>query len=67
MGNVAAKATTHYTVPGGQVHSIEFCFYDLSDVVQDSSLVECEGDAVNCVLLHLLWHIAVLDNGVLSS
>jgi hypothetical protein len=29
-------------------------------------LVEREGNAVDCVLLHLLWHVAVLHDGVLS-
>ena len=53
-------------MPGGQVHGVELCFDNLSDVVEHTFLLESKGDAVDCVLLHLLRHVTLLHNCVVS-
>ena len=64
MGHVAAHAATDYTVPSWQVHCIKLCFNDFSDVVEYAFLLECKRDAVYCMLLHLVRHVATFYNGV---
>ena len=66
VGHVGAHATPHDTVPSWQVHLIELSFDDLSDVVEDPSLLEGERNCIDSMLLHVLIHVGRLDNCVLS-
>ena len=49
-------------MPGWKEHCIEFVFDDLSDVVENSSLLEGEGNAVDGLLLHVSIHVCELDD-----
>ena len=53
-------------MPGWEEHCIEFVFDDLRNVVENSSLLEREGDAVDGLLLHVSVHVCELDDCVLS-
>ena len=53
-------------MPGWEEHCIEFVLDDLRDVVQNSSLLEGECDAVHGLLLHVSIHVCKFDDGVLS-
>ena len=65
MGNVGAESAPDDAVPSRQVHLVKLCLDDLCNIIEDSSLLECEGDAVDCMLLHVLVHVSVLDDSVL--
>ena len=60
VGHIGAQSAPNDTMPGGQVHLIELCLDDLSDVVKDSTLLEGESNTVNGMLLHALVHIGIL-------
>ena len=66
VGHVGAQPASHDAVPSRQIHRVKLCLDDLSDVVEDSSLLEGEGHAVDGVLLHVLVHISVLHHCILS-
>ena len=53
-------------MPGWEEHCIEFVFDDLSDIVENSSLLEGERNAINSLLLHVSVHVCELDDCVLS-
>ena len=53
-------------MPGWEEHCIEFVFDDLRNVVENSSLLEREGHAVDSLLLHVSVHVCELDDCVLS-
>jgi len=50
-------------VPGGVVLFVELLLDVCGNVLLDVVLLQRLGCAVNCILLHLLGHIRVLDNG----
>ena len=54
---IRAKSTAHYTMPRGQIHSVELGFYDLCYIVQNTSLLERKLNAVHSVRLHCVWHV----------
>ena len=66
MGDVAAHAAAHNAVPCRQVDRIELCFDNFCNVIEDSSLLESKGNAVDSVLHHVVAHIGELDHCVLG-
>ena len=66
VGDVGAQATAHDAVPRGQVHCIELCLNDLSDVVKYATLRKGKWDTVDGMLLHEIVHISILDHGIFS-
>ena len=57
VGHVGAHSTPNDAVPGRQVHSVEFSFDYLCNVVQDFLLSERKRHTIHCVLLHSLAHV----------
>ena len=66
VGDICAKATAYDTVPRWQVHLVKLCLDDLSDVVEDTALLEGKVDAIYSVLLHWFVHVGILDHCVLG-
>ena len=66
VGDICAKATAYDTVPRWQVHLVKLCLDDLSDIVEDTALLEGKGDAIDSVLLHWFVHVGILDHCVLG-
>ena len=66
MTHVCTETTTYDTMPGGKKHGVELIFNYLCNIIKNSSLLECECHAVDCLLLHVLVHVSKLDNCVLS-
>ena len=66
MGHECTHTSANDAVPGRQVHSVELCFYDFSDVIQNTSLLERKCNTVNCMLLHFWHHVRKFDNSVFS-
>ena len=66
VGHVGAHTAPDDTMPSGQVHRVELCLDDLSDVVEHSSLLESKGDAIHGMLLHKFVHIRIFDYCVFS-
>ena len=63
MGDVAPKVLSDNDVPGRTVASVEF-FLDLcSDIFFDGVFVEGSGGDVDALLLHVLYHVDVFDDG----
>ena len=54
MGHITAHSSSNDTVPCRLVHNIEFSFYYLGNVIEDSLLLECMFTAINGMLLHSL-------------
>ena len=61
MWNIRSHSSSYYTVPSRQVHCIEFCFNNLCNIVQYPFLLKCKRNAINCMLLHFIWHITTLN------
>ena len=59
---VTSHSSSDNAVPRRLVHHVELGLYDLSDVVEDSFLLECVLATVNCMLLHPLGHVCEFDN-----
>ena len=66
VGHIGAQPAPNNTMPGGQVHLIELCLDDLSDVVKDPTLLERESNTVNGMLLHEFVHVSILNDSVLG-
>lgn len=64
MGNIASKVLPHNNMPSGRESSIKLLLDLRSDVFLDVVLVERGGRDVDGVLLHLLGHVDVLDDGL---
>ena len=62
MGHVRAKVPTDNAMPGGVVLLVELLFNIGSDVLLDVELFKRLVGAVDCVLLHFLRHVSVLDH-----
>ena len=62
---VGAHPATHDAVPSRQIHLVKFCLYNLSNVIEYSSLLESERHAIDSMLLHKLIHVCILDHCVL--
>ena len=58
------EETVPLTVPGGVVLLVELLLDVGCDVLLDVVLLECLCGAVDGVLLHLLGHVRVLDDGL---
>ena len=66
MGDICTKTAANNAVPGGQVHLIELCLNDLSNIVENASLLECKCHTVNGMLLHEFVHVSILNDSVLG-
>ena len=66
MGDIWAKTAANNAVPGGQVHLIELCLNDLSNIVENTSLLEGKCHTVNGMLLHEFVHVSILNDSVLG-
>ena len=63
VGDVAAKVLSDDDVPGWAVSTVELLLDLGSDVLFDVVLFECCGGDVYALLLHLLAHVDVFDDG----
>ena len=63
MCDVRSEVSAHDAVPGGVVLLVELLLDVGGDVLLDVILLEGLGGAVHRVLLHLLGHVRVLDDG----
>ena len=66
MTHVCTETTTYDTVPGREKHGVELIFNYLCYIIKNSSLLESECHAVDCLLLHVLVHVSKLYHRVLS-
>ena len=64
VGHVAAEVTADNAVPGWVVLFVEFLLYEGGNILLDVVFLEGLGCAVNSILLHLLGHVSILDNGL---
>ena len=62
MGNVRSEVSTHDTVPGGVVLLVEFLLDEGSDILFDVEFLQGLGRDIDCVLLHVLRHVSVLND-----
>jgi len=67
MRHVAAKVATDDAVPGRIVLLVKLLLDVRRDVLFDVILLECLCRAVHGILLHVLRHVGVLDNGLAVS
>ena len=63
VGHVGAEVTAHNAMPGGVVLLVEFLLDESGDVLLDVEALESLGGDVDGVLLHVLGHVSVLDDG----
>ena len=63
MCDVRSEVSAHDAVPGRVVLLVELLLDVGGDVLLDVILLEGLGGAVHRVLLHLLGHVRVLDDG----
>ena len=63
MRNVGAEIATHDAMPSGVVFLVELLLDVAGDVLLDVVLLQRLRGAVHRVLLHVLGHVRVLDNG----
>ncbi len=64
VGDVGAEVAADDAVPGRVVFLVELLLDVGSDVLLDVEFLEGLGGAVNCVLLHVLRHVGILDHGL---
>jgi len=64
VGDVGAEVAAHDAVPGGVVLLVELLLDEGGDVLLDVVLLQGLGGAVHGVLLHVLGHVRVLDDGL---
>lgn len=62
--NVGAKVPADDAVPGGVVLLVELLLYIRGYVLFDIVFLDSLSGTVDCVLLHLLGHVSVLDNSL---
>jgi hypothetical protein len=67
MCYVAAKVATDDAMPGWVVLLVKLLLDVRRDVLLDVILLKCLCRTVNCVLLHVLRHIGILDDGFAVS
>jgi len=60
---VAAEVSADNAVPSRVVLLVELLLDEGGDILLDVVLLQCLHGAINCVLLHVLCHIGILDNG----
>ena len=63
MGDIRAEVAAHNAVPGGIVLLVELLLDVGGDILLDVELLEGDVGAIDSVLLHLLVHVGVLDDG----
>lgn len=64
MGYVAPKVFAHNDVPSSTVPFVELLFDLCSDVLLDVVFLECRCGDLHTLLLHILCHINVFDDGL---
>ena len=64
MGDIGAEVAAHDAMPGGVVLFVEFLLDEGSDVLLNVVALEGVGRDVDSVLLHVLGHVSVLDDGL---
>eukprot|EP00090_Calanus_glacialis_P024550 TRINITY_DN3817_c1_g1_i1.p2 TRINITY_DN3817_c1_g1~~TRINITY_DN3817_c1_g1_i1.p2 ORF type:complete len:105 (+),score=2.31 TRINITY_DN3817_c1_g1_i1:335-649(+) len=63
MGDVGPEIPTHDAMPGGVVLFVELFLNVGSNVLLNVVFFKCLSGTVHGVLLHLLGHVRVLDDG----
>ena len=63
VGHIGAEVTAHDAMPGGVVLFVEFLLDERGNVLLDVEALESLGGDVNSILLHVLGHVSVLDDG----
>ena len=63
VGDVGSEVTADDTMPGGVVLLVELLLDVGSDVLLNVEFFKSHVGAVNGVLLHLLVHVGMLDDG----
>jgi len=63
VGHVGTEVSADYTMPGGVVLLVELFLDVCCDVLLDVELLEGYIGAVDGILLHLLVHVCVFDDG----
>jgi len=64
VGDVAAEVAADDAMPGGVVLFVELLLDEGGDVLLDVVLLQGLGGAVHSVLLHVLRHVGILDDGL---
>ena len=62
--HVGAEVTAHDAMPGGVVLFVEFFLDESGNVLLDVVALKGLGRDVDGVLLHVLGHVSVLNNGL---
>jgi len=63
MGHVGAEVASHDAMPGGVVLLVELLLDKGGDVLLDVEALKGLGRDVDSVLLHILGHVSILDDG----
>ena len=64
VGNVGTEVSAHDAMPGWVVLFVELLLDEGGDVLLDVELLESLGGDVDSILLHVLGHIGVLNDGL---
>jgi hypothetical protein len=64
MSHIGSEVSSDDAVPGGIVLLVELLLDVGGDVLFNIEFLEGNIGAINCVLLHLLVHVGVLDDGL---
>jgi len=64
MSHITAEVAPNDTVPSGVVLLVELLLDESGNVLLNIVLLQSLGGAVNCILLHLLRHVSILDHGL---
>lgn len=63
VGDITAEVAANDAMPGWVVLFVKLLLDVSSDVLLDVEFLQSLGGAVNSVLLHLLRHVGILDDG----
>ena len=64
MGNVGTEVSAHDAMPGWVVLFVELLLDERGDVLLDVEFLESLGRDVDSILLHVLGHVGVLNDGL---
>ena len=63
VGHIGAEVTADNAMPGGVVLLVEFFLDEGSDIFLDVVALKSLGRDVNGILLHVLSHVSVFNDG----